>query len=978
MPALPNLGGDSVQAGATSKGSKNELEHANAAFLGALHASSVPADDMQEGNYRAYPDGSFIMNPTRNKSGAKRLGGQNRLSQPQSDSDSNFLMAVQNSQSSYSSSAWQSGSGTLVLNSPKATDNSVDSSNDAFMLAIHASGVDESVNTSALEGGRCDESGEEKDVAIEEEEEFDEDIEGVKIPHQPYVEKVLMPRPLFFGHVLPPRITQEAERAALMHTADCDAGGRERTHTGDSDHKETSSAAPSSTESMSNADGEGQGLDDSSFHSRSSFTSRGSFATTGGAKFESPFAPCCRNLEGAMEAFGYGVNPFATVTHQVEEENEPDEPVGPHPYVSIYSPVWDEWEEAKPAAKDRRRHKKSVSMDLMDSLRDSAVTLPVGTEKIAPSQPKLPQLPVHTVGTAMSSISSTETFLRYARAGSAEGAERDTFRGGSDAEVDGSGTFVSNMLPKMDSSTFVQAVKCGDGASDDDSIEAAEERTAVGLNDNISAAAAMLAGEGVDDYNDDSRGIGTSMFVAAGGGAKAANKYGRPYSNFELLNGITPEFGCDDPSLPHESDLGVFETKEDEKRCAERRRERNMIEEFAMPGIMPHVTCPTHCLDVDDSSSWNSRVTDSDGGSRNGSNTMLISLDGNSAPNHGKSSTQHNKSPLYETSRIAWWNLPDSDETTSNLKRKNSQTSNTSRSAPAADVFPALDDPIPLDVQTNLWPPLNLLQENNMSGTRSHPDTSTARYLPHLSDRAPSVRHLQIDTTAVGFPKLGGEIEPMFCKLAIYHFEMSQEKISGNSSHQGSDSVASSASSYAPSMERCGRVTETLNFDIVQDSDVITKCRRALWPYEKESDVNGLLSSPESTNDSQSEGTSCGIFPLPANLSISNLYAVIIVHKVMADSAELQPYYKPGRHESTQDDIPALAELRNAAKAACEQNGQFITPFAFGVVPLKHIIGDESPKVPVSRAVQIPLFKFDQERGSASIFDHILLMLHPR
>ena len=50
-------------------------------------------------------------------------------------------------------------------------------------------------------------------------------------------------------------------------------------------------------------------------------------------------------------------------------------------------------------------------MDLMDSLRDSAVTLPVGTEKIAPSQPKLPQLPVHTVGTAMSSISSTETFF---------------------------------------------------------------------------------------------------------------------------------------------------------------------------------------------------------------------------------------------------------------------------------------------------------------------------------------------------------------------------------------------------------------------------------------------------------------------------------------------------------------------------------------------------------------------------------------
>jgi len=202
-----------------------------------------------------------------------------------------------------------------------------------------------------------------------------------------------------------------------------------------------------------------------------------------------------------------------------------------------------------------------------------------------------------------------------------------------------------------------------EGESDNDFIEAAEERTAVGINDNISAAAAMLSGNsGVDDDDDADvdRGIGTPMFMATGGGAKAANKYGRPYSNFELTNGCTPQFGCDDPSLPHESDLGVFETKEEEKRSAERRQEQNMIEEFASPGIMPHVACPTQCLDLDDSTSWNSRFDGCDlESNRNGGNTMLISLDGNSLADPNKVSTQQQKSLLYEVSRIAWWNLPD-------------------------------------------------------------------------------------------------------------------------------------------------------------------------------------------------------------------------------------------------------------------------------------------------------------------------------
>lgn len=378
---------------------------------------------------------------------------------------------------------------------------------------------------------------------------------------------------------------------------------------------------------------------------------------------------------------------------------------------------------------------------------------------------------------------------------------------------------------------------------------------------------------------------------------------------------------------------------------------------------------------------------------------MLISLDGDQPgadrTDNKSLPTQRDKSPLYETSRIAWWNLPDGFDEPSSAKAKQRRR-NSSHPSPGAEVFPALtDDPIPLDVQTGLWPPLSLVRENNMSGMRSHPAMSSARFLPHLSDRDPGARHLQVDTTAVGFPKLGGEVEPMFCRMALYHFEMGSERTTAPSSSttgtgrdgpargKDSETMSTGASSWTPTPDagRSGPVTEWLCFDVVQDPGVIDSCRCALWPYDKGSDVNGLLTSPVSADDkdARSEGTSCGVFPLPGNLSISNLYAVIIVHKVIAEPAETQHYYKPGRHDlAAQEELPELSKLRVDAGIACEERGHLVAPFAFGVVPLKHIIGEESPKFPVSRAVQIPLFRYDPERGPTSIFDHIMLMLHPR
>jgi len=229
----------------------------------------------------------------------------------------------------------------------------------------------------------------------------------------------------------------------------------------------------------------------------------------------------------------------------------------------------------------------------------------------------------------------------------------------------------------------------------------------------------------------------------------------------------------------------------------------------------------------------------------------------------------------------------------------------------------------------------------------------------------------------------------MFCKLAIYHFEMNAM---GSSSDQDIDeSVASTISSGAsgtsqPNRDRCGPVTEVLNFDVVQDPDVIEKCKRALWPYASEAELgelpSGIGDSCKIDDNVFLEGSPCGIFPLPSHLQIPNLYAVLLVHKVVSDISDQQPYFKPSRRDKTstgQKEETDLTRLRENASKAAEQYGQLITPIAFGVLPLMEIVGnEESPKVPVTRVVQIPLFKFEQGRGMDIILDHILGMLHPR
>ena len=970
----------------------SELANSNAAFLGALFAS-VDGEHGEKHNKSAIAaDGSFIMRSTPNVSRSQHT----KTSIPQSTSDANaaFLEDIHRGESYSSKSNFSAGntehssntqdSGTFVF---KGSSNSSQESgtfvfkgpanqkdtNAAFMMAIHTS-AEKDGGADSMEG-RNDDLGE-SDILLKDDigDIEDEDIEGLKVPPHPYIEKVMLPRPLFFGNVLPPRITEEAKHAVALYQEGLPQTDS-KSETGDDDS--------------------------SSVSSKGSKLSLSSFGGVGKHDLEPIIAPCCRNLEGAIETFGFGTNPF-TIDSEAKYRGEAvDEPIAPHPYISVYSPVWEDWARSS-RVKARRQKAKLLSKcstsnssaapqsnatngrgqtyskftsskdlggietnkDLGASSRESSVTsvttsLDFSQDDVEHSAFIRPQDSSLEDGDF-----SRDQFLKFARAGFAE----NSFDGGSDRSVGRIGA--ASGMPQINGGTFVQmdnnlfadAVNNADDGSDDNSVEATEERKSVGLNDNISAAAAMLAGEEADEVDEEAQvGARTSMFMAVGGGAKAANKYGRPYTNFELTNGCIPLFGCDDPSLPHESDLGAFQTKDEEKRSVDERRERNIIEDFAVPGIMPHLSCPTHCTDADDSQSWNARLSGGKLGAKGSSNTILLTLDDNTSTNgEGTPSGKRKHSLVYETSRVGWWNMPTGMGEDNGSKLKKRDKIGGGKMTPKTEVFPAFDDPIPLDVQTNLWPPPSLLRENNFSSTRLHPATAAARSLPHLSDRPACMRHIQIDTTAVGFPKLGGEIEPMFCRLAIYHFEMK------------STTSSSGKTSFAPNMARCGPVTEALHFDIVQDQNIVQNCKQSLWPY-------GDCAEDPAT---ALEGTTCGIFSLPSNLSLSNLYAVLIVNKVIAGSSEIEHYYKPNRRESKASSGAIehidLERLREIAASSSEEFGHFLTPFVFGIVPLLHIIETESTKTPVSRAVQIPLFKFAPGRGVESILDHILVMLHPR
>ena len=608
--------------------------------------------------------------------------------------------------------------------------------------------------------------------------------------------------------------------------------------------------------------------------------------------------------------------------------------------------------------------------------------------------------------------SATET-VPAARSATEPSDEQSLFSrwalGGDDTKPGGS---VRELPQKAASGTLhmISAVTAED--SDDDSVVGSEMKKKVGVNEHLDAALASLTNDRPQTATMASSGsITAEEAQALLSQLGQTTPGGRPLTSLELTSGCVPLFYCDDPALPSESDLGVYETREEQVRCLEQRREQEIIEKHTMPDIFGPISCPNPALGPDDNHSSNlrtvpvrkaamsvatgmpSRASDlfpsENPGSRRGTPVVasmatvkhsgsFVDVPGpsnlkksTSAPQtkaeSGKPPRQGSKSSSAQpidrcgtTTRFGWWNNIDDEEEV--LWPVLSDMVQDSSDEPPL-IKPRTDySTDSLLVNTRLKPTPAKLREENAPLSRLHSATSVASCLPFLSDRPPSWRYLQIDTKAIGFTALGGEIEPLFCSLAIYHVETS--------------SMSSSEQSSAPSpnLQKCGRVTEVLHFDVVSDKDVEERCLGALWPYHDKSPETEELPESERT-----QGTRCGVFPVPSNLNIANLYAIIVIQKVLSEKSDTEAYTKQDDDgtplRSTSGD---REKYREKAEKASDRQGRFLMPFAFGVTPLLQVFGTDTPSVPTSRAVQIPLFQFTHGLGERQIIDHIMVMLYPR
>jgi hypothetical protein len=624
---------------------------------------------------------------------------------------------------------------------------------------------------------------------------------------------------------------------------------------------------------------------------------------------------------------------------------------------------------------------------------------------------------VETSASTPAPMSDQDLFSQWARGESPSNSSSQTSLRDSLTNIN-----ADSSSSKRDSGTFlpVPLSTQQEDDSDDDSVVGSELKRKVGVNEHLNAALASLEEEWNPSSNDQAGQPSDPEMLTQ---VPLTTDGGRALTNLELMNGCTPLFGVDDSPLPVEADLGIHETKDEQQRSNEQRRNQSVIEKCVPQNIFGPIACPDPSLGPDDSHSWNSRSTPSQilsvptsAGGSSGRLGVLPTPEGPSTKRRqdkspsgdssksggrkGKTASPKSvdKSPSLPTlpygrfdsrARYGWWNIPEEE---------NTEKSTENGVGKDGAVEPGPSHPLQLPpmehssssllVNTRLEPSPEKLCEQNRPLSHLHAASSLAQTLPFLSDRPSSYRYLQVDTQAVGFPALGGEVEPLFCTLAIYNVETVPP--AGNAAN-----VAP-----MPDIQRCGRVTETLNFDVVSDPDVERRCFGSLWPHaqnqveEKKSVLSQIkrASSASQTSNNMSpsklpeserlQGTRCGVFPLPSNLNVSNLYVVLIVHKVISEGSDFEAYLRPGKpatgaDKAKQDKID-LETLRSRAEKASKRQWNFLMPFAFGVAPLLQVFGADVPVVASSRAVQIPLFRFSAGLGERQIIDHIMVMLYPR
>ncbi|GAX19245.1 hypothetical protein FisN_4Lh171 [Fistulifera solaris] len=747
-----------------------------------------------------------------------------------------------------------------------------------------------------------------------------------------FCEKVEMHRPLFFGPIVPPRVIKEARymlREAIDEFQKGNPGIKPRLN---------------------------------------------------------QLPPAVRNVVGALRVFGFGLD----IMKETANDTEP-EFVGSD-LVSTYQPVWGHDERAKrvksymkdrpepvrkpsivsrsftaPATmskKDLRRPRVGESQVIgeeEDNIPDKIVSEnqlfsmwlrqdDESTNRSGEHSRSESQSSIHIVEDADQPQSEEEVNVTEDEPGSDPAAKDEMELFSLWATQSEGGTFVSS---KSGSFRPSQSLTRRVVDSDDESLHEDEMKKQVGISDHLSKAIALLTGD-MDEGGTADIPIEASRLLSQQVPEDGSRL--RPLSNYELTNGCVPLFAADDKALPDSADLGIHETREEQVRSNELKRSQETIERFVIPDLFGTVACPNPALRSDDNHSWNSRTamlrqtcnitrketSVSDSASVQTKRT-IGSID-SSDLGRARASPVHvrRKEPKMKRRqsrlRCGWFNQ------SKNAIRRDKKVAGRQLHVPPASLVEKGNTAL----LTGLEPNPDVLRENNLPLSHLHAATPVEQSLPYLSDRPHGYRYLQIDTQAVGFPSLNGEIEPLFCSLAIYHVETISD-VPGNDP----------TPAPIPDLQRCAKVTEALYFDVVGDGNVATRCSGALWPY-----------SVSDASDDRLTGTRCGIFPLPSNLNVSNLYAVLMVRKVLADVLDLEPYLVPN------SDAVDLEHLRSNAERASYSHGHLLVPLAFGVAPLLQVFGAENPAVVVSRAVQIPLFQFNGEEKQ--IIEHIMVMLFPR
>ena len=677
-------------------------------------------------------------------------------------------------------------------------------------------------------------------------------------------------------------------------------------------------------------------------------------------------------------------------------------------FVTLYEPVWGD---------TQRLHREDRILDVeADSIEDmnkskkpdekaSSSRKSKTQEKTDAEKRKETIDNSHAINTSLNvshsnNTDSSDLFLKYAR-----------------GDIDGYGKSMSwekSTLPPVSETdpadlncTFRQISNNGKG-----SFEGSELKKQVGLNDNLSKALEQLS-------NDSGLGGTTAASLAAADAGAAAIeaaraisvrlKDGRPLSNLEMVGGRVPLYGCDDAPLPVPNDLGIFETKEDQYQSIMEVEAQDMIASRAVPNIFGSIVCPSNCSGPDDSQSWFSNRNSSDFSLKTHPNGNLSSTqfeklhyprssrgfsnidsdfpaidDKSDLPSplrppppsnrqHQSVSRTHTSSesnfgqntqihPLkHERSvdgqklqnksyqRIGWWNISDDF----GLKPKKQKSRNKDSKLSSLQLLPSRNERR-FDFSWVMYPSQDKLVNENRSFAELHPAVDTIKCLPYLSDRDPNVRHVQIETQIVSFPSIG-EIEPFFCSMAIWHVDTVT---------QGTNSI---------NWENSGRITEFLHFDVVNDHEVEESCSASLWPY-----LDSNLETESSDSLCKLQGTRCGVFPLHSHYDMENLHAVLIVHKTLSEESDVDIYLNSSKQKVDENNQPIkvtaqdLERYRQRAGKAAERFGQLLIPFAFGVAPLVQIIGSNPPKIPASRAAQIPLFKFIAGERDDPIINHIL------